>query len=72
MPDSADEINDLHLDIKLLRTLIDLALDRGAGSYDLTLRALAEILYERQARLDRLENAVRWAAGAEDDLTDTA
>ena len=53
----SDEINDLRLDIRILRTSIDAALDRGVGSDDISLRACANLLRERRKRLTELERA---------------
>lgn len=61
MDDLSGEINDIRLDIETLRTMIDLALDRGVGAEDLLLRASANVLYDRRARLEQLEHAARLA-----------
>jgi hypothetical protein len=57
MDDVRREIDDLRLDVQMLRTLIDLALDKG-GSDDLMVRACANVLDERRTRLEELERAL--------------
>jgi hypothetical protein len=57
MDDLSREIDDLRLDIKTLRTIIDLALDKGVSADDIILRACANVLYERRTRLEELERA---------------
>ena len=57
MDDLSGEIDGIRLDIQTLRTMIDAALDNGAGGDDPLLRASADVLYERRARLDQLERA---------------
>jgi len=59
MHDRADELEELRLDIEVLRALIDAALDRGVRGGDLLLRACAATLQERRNRLERLEKARR-------------
>jgi hypothetical protein len=54
MKDHAAELEGVRLDIETLRTMIDLARDKGVGSEDMMLRACAEVLYERRKRLDEL------------------
>jgi hypothetical protein len=54
----AGEIEDLRLDVQTLRTMIDLALDRGGvNGDDFLLRACANVLHERRTRLEQLERA---------------
>jgi hypothetical protein len=48
-----DDIQQLRDDIRILRVLLDAALDRGAD--ELLLRACASILSERRRRLEQLE-----------------
>lgn len=57
MDDLSDKIDGIRLDIQTLRTIIDAALDNGASGEDLLLRASANVLYERRARLEQLERA---------------
>jgi hypothetical protein len=57
MDDLSREIEDLRLDVQMLRTMIDLALDRGGSGDDITLRACADVLHERRTRLEELERA---------------
>lgn len=57
MDDLSREIDDLRLDIHTLRTIIDLALDKGVSADDIMLRACANVLYERRTRLEELERA---------------
>lgn len=52
------EIDDLRLDVRTLRALIDAALDRGVSADDVMLRACANVLYERRSRLEELEQAL--------------
>jgi hypothetical protein len=59
MDDGAEELEDLRLDIKTLRTMIDVALDKGANGDDPMLKACADILHERQAWLTQMEAALR-------------
>ena len=59
MGDGAEELEDLRLDINTLRTMIDLALDKGATGDHPLLKACADILHERQARLAQVEAALR-------------
>jgi hypothetical protein len=59
MRDVATEILDLQLDIATLRTLIDVALDRGTTGEDPLLLACSQILHERRKRLALLERAGR-------------
>ena len=49
------ELENLRLDVDTLRTLIDLALDRGATGEDILLQACATVLRERRVRLEKLE-----------------
>jgi hypothetical protein len=56
MNDRAHKIEDLRQDMATLRTLIDDALDGGAGRNDVVLRACAEVFSERRTRLDELES----------------
>ena len=56
MDDSGREIADLRLDIETLRAVIDFT-SRDVAPPDALLRACANILYERHARLARLEEA---------------
>ena len=58
MDDARREIDDLRLDVQTLRTLIDLALERGVSGDDVTLRALANVLHDRRTRLEALERAL--------------
>jgi hypothetical protein len=67
MDELTREIDDLRLDIATLRAMIDLALDQGRGGEDPLLRASANILYERRARLEQLERA---AGSAKDEAKD--
>ena len=55
MPNRAQELEDVRLDIETLRTMIDLALDRGARGEDMLLRACANVLYDKRRRLNELE-----------------
>jgi hypothetical protein len=48
------ELDDLRLDIEVLRALIDAALDRGVRGDDPLLRAIASVLQERRHRLEQL------------------
>jgi hypothetical protein len=57
MDDMSREIDDLRLDVQTLRTLIDLALEKGVGGDDIMLRACANVLHERRSRLEELERA---------------
>ena len=57
MDDLSREIDDLRLDIQTLRTIIDLALDKGVSGDDIMLRACANVLQERRTRLEELERA---------------
>jgi hypothetical protein len=57
MDDLGREIEDLRLDVETLRTIIDLALDRGVSGDDITLRACANVLHDRRTRLEELERA---------------
>jgi hypothetical protein len=57
MDDLSREIDDLRLDVQTLRAIIDLALDRGVSGDDITIRACANVLYERRTRLEELERA---------------
>jgi hypothetical protein len=66
MDDLSGEIEDIRRDIKTLRTMIDTALDNGADGDDLVLRASANVLYERRARLDQLERAAGFEAEGRD------
>jgi len=52
------EIDDLRLDVETLRTMIDVALDTGISADDITLRACANVLYDRRIRLEELERAL--------------
>ena len=61
MSTGADEADDLRLDIETLRSMIDVSLDEGARGDDPLLKACADVLYERRARLDQLEAALRGA-----------
>jgi hypothetical protein len=54
-----EELDDVRLDIEMLRTMIDLALDKGVASDDALLKACADVLYERRVRLDELEAMLR-------------
>ena len=54
----AAELEGLRLDVVTLRTLIDLALDRGATGEDMLLQACSTVLRERRRRLERLERVV--------------
>jgi hypothetical protein len=56
MDDASREIADLRLDIETLRIAIDVN-SNGVSAPDALLRACANILYERHARLARLEEA---------------
>lgn len=58
MDEVCREIDDLRLDVKTLRALIDVALDRGVSADDVMLRACANVLYERRSRLEELEQAL--------------
>lgn len=64
MDELSREIEDLRLDVQTLRTIIDLALDRGATGEDFMLRACANVLYERRSRLEELERAELLKANA--------
>ena len=55
MDDLAVEIDNLRLDVETLRTLIDLALDRGATGDDILLQACANVLQARRGRLAELQ-----------------
>lgn len=55
MDDVRREIDDLRLDLQTLRTLIDVALERGVGGDDVMLRACANVLHDRRTRLEGLE-----------------
>ena len=57
MDDLSGEIDDLRVDIKTFRALIDSVLDKGADGDEILLRACADILYERRNRLNQLERA---------------
>jgi hypothetical protein len=48
------ELEDLRLDIEVLRALIDAALDRGVKGEDPVVRAIVSVLQARQNRLQRL------------------
>jgi hypothetical protein len=55
-----NELDDIRLDIEVLRALIDAALDRGVHGSDPLLRAIAAVLQDRRHRLEQLsrdENA---------------
>jgi hypothetical protein len=52
------EIEDLRVDIATLRALIDRILDDGVAAIDPTLRAAANVLYERVQQITRLEQAI--------------
>ena len=67
MDDLSGEIDGIRLDIQTLRTMIDAALDNGAGGDDLLLRASANLLYERRARLGQLERAAGFQAEDRDE-----
>ncbi len=54
MDDPSREIADLRLDIETLRVVIDVT-SNGVAAPDALLRACANILYERHARIARLE-----------------
>jgi hypothetical protein len=58
MGDVHREIDDLRLDVQTLRTLIDVALDRGVSGDDLVLRACANVLHDRRSRLEGLERTL--------------
>jgi len=62
MRNRAQELADVRLDIETLRTMIDQALDNGAGSEDIFLRACAGILYERRRRLDELGSSTLYVS----------
>lgn len=49
------ELENLRLDIATLRTLIDLALDKGTTGDDILLQACSTLLRERRERLAHLE-----------------
>jgi hypothetical protein len=53
----ATEIEDARFDIQALRSMIDRNLDAGMAAGDITLRALADVLHDRSARLEQLERA---------------
>jgi hypothetical protein len=55
MDDPSGEIDDLRLDTKTLRSLIDFGIDRDARGDDLLLRASTNVLDERRTRLEELE-----------------
>lgn len=55
MQDSAAELEVIRGDITQLRTMIDRALDRGAGRQDPYLLACSDLLYRRKKRLAQLE-----------------
>ena len=55
MKDPVQETEAVLADITLLRSMIDRALDRGAGGQDPYLRACADLLYRRKKRLIELE-----------------
>ena len=58
MDDLRRDIADPRLDVQTLRTMIDVALDRGISADDITLRACANVLHERRTRLEELERAL--------------
>jgi hypothetical protein len=58
MDGGAEELDDVRLDIKTLRTMIDLALDKGASGDDPLLKACAHVLAQRQSRLEHLKAAL--------------
>jgi hypothetical protein len=49
------QIEDLRYDVQTLRTMIDVALDRGTSADDTFIRACANVLHERRLRLEELE-----------------
>jgi hypothetical protein len=54
----AHEIENVHLDIKILGTLIDVQLDRGAGGDvedDIMLQAFRRVIVDRRERLEELK-----------------
>jgi hypothetical protein len=55
MDDLSREIYDLRIDIQTLHAVIDAALGRGVSGDDFMLRACANVLHKRQARLEELE-----------------
>ena len=58
MDDVRREIDGLRLDLQTLRTLIDVALERGVSGDDVMLRACANVLHDRRTRLEGLERAL--------------
>ena len=70
MPDRIEEIETLRLDIEMLRTMIDQALDNRAGSddrEDIFLRACAGVLSDRRTRLDALERTTLYVSRGSSD-----
>jgi hypothetical protein len=62
MRDAAKELEDVRFDIATLRTLIDVALDRGVRGDDPLLRACAKVLYEKARRLHELEQVTLYVS----------
>jgi hypothetical protein len=54
MESPGNEIEAVRLDIETLRLLIDVSLAKGVAVNDPMLRACANVLYERNGRLDAL------------------
>ncbi len=54
MESPGNEIEAVRLDIETLRLLIDVSLDQGVAVNDPMLRACANVLYERNGRLEAL------------------